>query len=95
MALNDEVLRGAGWVVEAGALVVGSIGAAAAMAFSVISASISWSEGIMMGILVGRAGVSAPAAAMTAVGVEVEFGLAGVGAVRACCARNRSLRSGS
>ncbi len=95
MAPNEEPLRGEFWVLVAGVFVVGSVGAAAAMAFSVISASMSWSEGIMMGMLVGRACVSAPAAVMIGIGVEVEFSLADVVAGGACCARNRSLRSGS
>ena len=94
MAPKDEVLRGGAWVVVAGVLVVGSVGAAAVVMFSVISASMSWSEGMMMGTVVGRAGVSAPAAVMTGAGVEVVVALAGV-AGGACCARNRSLRSGS
>jgi len=80
-----------------GAFVVGNSGAAAIVVFSKISASISWSEGMMMGTFAGRAGVSAPAAVMIGAGVEVAFGLAGVAGVAggACCDLNRSLRSGS
>ncbi len=62
--------------------------------FSKISASISWSEGMMMGTFVGRAGVSAPAAVMTGGVIEVGFGLAAA-AGGACCDLNRCLRSGS
>jgi hypothetical protein len=73
---------------------VGSNGAAAVVVFSAISASVSWSEGIMMGMLVGRGDVSAPAAVIIGAGVKVEFGLAGE-AVGGCCVRILSRRSGS
>ena len=77
-----------------GVFVVGNSGAAAVVVFSKISASISWSEGMIMGTFAGRVVVSAPAAVMIGAVVEVGFGLAGA-AGAACCALNRSLRSGS
>lgn len=101
---------GCGWTWD-GVFVVGRVArrgtAAALLAASAISTSISWSEGIiigvrfdvveLLGVTVGGRATSAPAADVMTVKEEVLAAVIGTGAIgaRACCARILSLLSGS